>query len=60
MTVIDLRGPDGNIFAVMAIAGKQLTKEEKQKMVYEVTNQKSYEDALAVVVKYVPTIEFIK
>ena len=52
-----LIGENGNIFNLMAIARRALIaanmKEEADAMVHQVTSQKSYEDALEVIGRYV-------
>jgi len=55
--VVDLQGPDGNIFALMGIAAKEINREEADEMLKEVQECKSYEDALRVIVKYVEIVD---
>lgn len=55
-----LIGENGNIFNLMAIARKALKNEglneEADSMIHQVTRQKSYEDALMVIARYVDIV----
>lgn len=57
----EIIGADGNIFNIMAIASRSLKKEgygkQAQEMFERVTNSKSYDEALAIVVEYVEPVE---
>lgn len=64
--MIDLSGPDGNVFAVMGMArklvskemGSDVTKEFKEKLDEEMKNpETSYENILKVVNEYVELID---
>jgi len=57
--VISKSSPEGNIFYIIALAKKLLGVEAGKKMQNEVTAQRSYEDVLKVIKKYVPEISFI-
>jgi len=57
--VISKSSPEGNIFCIVALAKQLLEVEAGKKMQNEVTAQRSYEDALKVIKKYVPEISFI-
>ena len=53
---IDLSGPDGNIFAVVAQAGVLLSELQKREMRSRVLQSHSYEEALAIVEEYVKIV----
>jgi len=57
--IISKSSPQGNIFAIIALAKQLLEVEAGRKMQNEVQQQRSYEDALKVIKKYVPEISFI-
>jgi len=58
---IDIDGPDGNIFAIMALANKAMRAEDMltdgKAMYYKVTKCLSYAEALDAVREYVDIIE---
>ena len=60
--VVELKGPSGNIFAVLGMAKRELENEGKKaeasQMFKRVTSQKSYEAALKVVEEYVE-VEYV-
>lgn len=53
---VPLIGEDGNVFNLMAIAGRYISKDEKSEMLERVTNANSYEEALNIIQDYVEII----
>jgi hypothetical protein len=55
--IANLQGSDGNIFALMGIASKELSREESQTMFTEVTACSNYDDAVNAIRKYVDIVD---
>ena len=51
--IVDLSGPDGNVFALLGIVKREISKEDGERLTKEVTNAKSYIEALNIMNNYV-------
>lgn len=51
-----LIGANGNIFNLMAIAGREIGQIKKEEMIERVFKAKSYDEALAIIGEYVEII----
>ena len=54
---VDLSGPDGNIFAILRLAGKLLDTKSQDEMRRKVRKSGSYENAIKAINEYVELID---